>query len=260
MEFSIFITEGIHDLMLIYKILKLKGFSEIMEKNEVPEGLHCLIPKQFPFESDRLDRISPCPTFMKGEKRNLVLKQAGSDSKLIMELNGMLKIMPNENMKNLKSIAIIADADEKTAEEKIFNLQKDINNYNKKGEPIVKYLDIKKGMGEIFGNEIKYFTYVFPNDADAGFLEEVIIEGGAKSYNDLLEGANNFISGVNKSYKSKWKPSDEKKSLIGIAGNILKPGKANSVTIADNDWITKESIKSIKTHKLLSDFIDKVIG
>lgn len=259
MDISLIVVEGIHDLMAIYKILKLNEFKEINELQQIPSELNFFIPKKFPFKSNSLDRIVPCPTFMKAGNKFIVLEHTGGDRALIKELNTIYKL--SQNTCHIKSVGIVLDADNKSAEDKVAELEDDFNKLESEGiELMFSYNDIKCENATEVSDSIKYYTHVFPNNKDQGVLEDILLEGAEKEYLDLLNPASEYIDNVNIKYKKKWKPSDSKKATVGIIGNILKPSKANSTTIHDNDWFTNNSIKNIETHKLLNEFINKIIG
>lgn len=52
--------------------------------------------------------------------------------------------------------------------------------------------------------------------------------------------------------QARWAPFDEPKALIASVASLLKPGKTNTVTIADNAWLGEETRRLPKFGALLS--------
>ena len=52
---------------------------------------------------------------------------------------------------------------------------------------------------------------------------------------------------------------EAKKAIIGCIANTMKPGKANQVSIADNEWITEDTLEKCEMLKKLDDTIKKLI-
>ena len=57
----------------------------------------------------------------------------------------------------------------------------------------------------------------------------------------------------------KWKPFDDKKALIATVVSVLKPGKTNTVSINDNDWISHRTIEEVESLKQLQTFLMELL-
>ncbi|MGR6008841.1 DUF3226 domain-containing protein [Bacillus cereus] len=114
-------------------------------------------------------------------------------------------------------------------------------------------------IGQVSTGNPKVGIYVFPNNEETGTLEKVLLEGANQSYPELVKEATSYIDNIDDKYKKKWKPSDSQKVLVGCIANILKPGKANQVSIQDNDWICGKSLEN-GSQFILNDFIKQILG
>ena len=76
------------------------------------------IPDRYPFHGDRLERISPIPSFVKNEEISVAIKNAGSDSEIMNVLVQTLKLMDIREVLSLDGIMLVCDADEKNANDK----------------------------------------------------------------------------------------------------------------------------------------------
>ena len=63
------IVEGAHDIAVIQKLLRINGVDKIVHsERELPPVWNCASPDRYPFHGDRLERISPIPSFVKNEE------------------------------------------------------------------------------------------------------------------------------------------------------------------------------------------------
>lgn len=64
MRHYLIIVEGAHDIALIEKILRVNGVKEkISSKDKLPDIWKKIIPGEYPFDGDKLDRITPDTKF-----------------------------------------------------------------------------------------------------------------------------------------------------------------------------------------------------
>lgn len=250
------VCEGPHDCATIGKVLKTLNFSQIKAISEISECWKKILPTKYPFNEDNLDRVSPVPDFYVSSDNSIsvAIKSTGGDSKLIEELDLILISLERKELKQIKGVSIFLDADDKDADTRIENLYKFID---KDSDITFKSDAFKNKVGDINGVDMKANIFIFPNNHEMGTLEDLLIEIGQKEYPDLIKKAINFVDSIPKEYESKLlKGSKKKKSIIGIVSNILKPGKANQITISDDKWITLEKRESCQS---LSKLYDNII-
>jgi hypothetical protein len=106
--------------------------------------------------------------------------------------------------------------------------------------------------------------YILPNNSDQGVLETLLCECGEVSYPLYMERAKSYVGQFSKEElrqnKVKWKPFDEEKAIVAAVASILKPGKTNTVSIADNAWVSTETEKQIVALKNLVSFLRELIS
>lgn len=261
MKYAIIMVEGIHDLMVVYRMLRLKKFENIKNFMEIPIELRKCIPNKFPFNDDNIEqRIVPCPTFMRNDNITVLINQSGGQTKMLKDLNSILKInIEAKDLANLKTIGLIFDADDQNAEDKMNTIVYEYDTLASKMELVYSIKDIKSGAGNVFGFNVQYTCFILPDNENKGFLEDMLIDSAKQEYDGLLTLAEEYVEKVPQEYKRKWKPADKKKAVIGCVSNILKPGRANQVTIHDDKWINNLSVKDINSHKRLFDFISEIV-
>lgn len=245
MKYYLIIVEGAHDLATIERILKMQGIDKpIRQKEELATVWKRLIPDKYPFHGDALDRITPVPSFWRNEEISVAIQCAGSDTALLTCLKEVCNILKLGEKLQLNKVMLVCDADRGSAEAKKsyllrkcertadFDLQKIENNYILQLEALNEKERIR----------IPLIWYVFPDDMNSGILENVLLQAADKIYPRLKEGAEGYIDLIDKNvYATMNDEAKRNKATVGCIANILKPGKANQVAIADGEWISNQS-------------------
>jgi hypothetical protein len=255
-------VEGTHDCAAVSKILSLYGFKEILKLRDVPSFLLDIIPTRYPFDADILDRVSHAPTILhrRSDNKYVAIKVAIGDSKITKAVYGMSEIKM-EYVGNTSGVGIILDADDNNIEVRLTKIIAEINklSLSSKDDSSLYIEDNKITIRE---GIYRFSTYVMPNNRDKGTLEDVLIDGAERNYCDLLIVANTYRESLPQQYYIKLaeKPSVMKKALVGFISNVLKPGRANQVSINDCDWFTHDSLQHVEKHRLLFRFLNDCIG
>ncbi len=255
MRHYLFVVEGAHDVAAISRVLRLLlGIKkEIRSKDELSKVWDKLIPNKFPFHQDHLERITPLPSFYQNEQVSIAIKVAGSDSKLFSTLDENLTTLSMEEKDKLNGVLLFCDADDKEYSERLKNIikqSKDNDDLSFDLDVLVNQKVIKTAI-----KDIKCDFYIFPNNKTKGTLEHLLMQGANIVYKDLYEAATAYVSTVDSSYKKDWSISSESKVIIGCIANVFRPGKANQVSINDNQWIGKETIEKCEDIKSFFNYI-----
>lgn len=258
MKHYFFVVEGAHDLAAISRVLKLLGINEeVKTKDKLSKTWESLIPNKFPFNFDILDRITPIPSFFQNKDYSVAIKVAGSDNRLLPTLDETLSILPFEDISKLDGILLFCDADNKNPQEKINAIAKHAKSISELTFDIDSFMNM--GVIKTKVKDIKSDYYVFPDNTSAGTLESLLIEGANIVYKDLLESSEEYVKSVKECYREKWSITSEKKVLVGCIANVLKPGKANQVSICDNDWISETTVNQCDKVKKIYNFIKEFL-
>lgn len=119
MKHYLIVVEGAHDIAVIEKMLRVNGVNQrISSKSNLPELWKRTIPSSYPFHDNRLERISPIPSFVKNDQISVAIKNAGSDSEIMPTLLKTIKLMDIREAVMLSGIMLICDADSQKAEDK----------------------------------------------------------------------------------------------------------------------------------------------
>lgn len=256
--FVLIIAEGPHDVNAISRILTFKGFKELHKDDSVPAGLSRLIPRQYPTGKDRrLIRIVPHPTFMERNGTYLTISNADGETRLGENLSNLIGTLSNETLGGLLGIGVVADMDYSSINDR----QKDILRQIEKAvepRPVINMKSLREGELVLLEKHFPLYLYFLPNNRDQGTLETILLAGAEQRYSDLHEWAINFINLAKTHYLQTLTNYNDLKATVGVIANVLRPGKANQVSIGLDEWFTEESISHIPSHIALSDFLDSL--
>lgn len=287
------LCEGPHDVAFITRILKTKGFvsNEKVKIGDYPSPINSLFLgeiKKTNVEDLNLHEVRqsflPTQAIIR-EDVYIFLYSAGSDSKiiskveailskfliLILEESGEISGLPKEPT-NI-SLLCFLDADEKGISKRLAELNLGIEKQLEE-KPFSKHKDIVKLKNIKLGNFI--FT---GGDNNTGKLEDILLPL-MKTNNELIfENTQKYLDSNHdasrifpfkliiendiliekRSSKPKDTDFDVSKSLIGLAGQLQRSGKQNTVYITESDYLTLDKIstnaKCLEIINYFEDFI-----
>jgi len=248
-------VEGNHDQAFLSKVLqKLFKFSKCEEESELDQLWRKFIPV-YPPKTGKLYLRLDMPSILNTETLSVAI-YAGEGSKLITNLVDKLSDM--DYLNSLSAFAIVADADESLPSE------------------VAK--EYHKGFKDLFPNfpsevsERGYVTdtlpklglYILPNNSGQGVLDTLLCECGEIAYPEYIERAKSYINQFSeddlKLQNIKWKPFDREKATVATVVSILKPGKTNTASIADNAWISTLTEQHVPCLQNLTHFLKKLFN
>ncbi|MGZ4031906.1 MAG: DUF3226 domain-containing protein [Tumebacillaceae bacterium] len=255
MKYAYLLVEGPHDVEVIGRILKTFEANRIKDEEDLDPFWSALVPRTFPINGDLVGRV-PLPTFFESDSISIAVQNVGGDSKFVKTLTpiGELGLLDTDL---LSAFALFFDADEKNAKERCSEITSQLI---EAGIPffssLLQGLDVP---GIIEKDVVKVGAYVFPDNDAKGTVEHLLLQCAGETYGDLLGIARDYVGGVEDAYRKKWGQSGELKVLVGCIANVLRPGKANQVSIQDNKWICPETMHLESVSKLYS-FLEDLLN
>lgn len=249
------IVEGAHDIALIEKLLRLNGIGEkIGNEKALPEVWKHMIPARYPFNADRLERITPIPSFVKNSDVSVAIKNANSDKEIMSVLRQTLQLMKFEELDQISAIMLVCDADRMEGDEKRRKLLAD------RDEDADFSLDVESMKLNVGIKEIPLHTFVFPDNSSKGNLENLLLQTAEVEYPELLELATEYVEKASNIQDSLKKEQNAKKAKVGCIANAMKPGKANQVSIADDNWVSERTIRECSMLRTLNMTLQEMIS
>ena len=255
MKHYLIVVEGAHDIAVIEKMLRVNGVNQrISSKSNLPELWKRTIPSSYPFHDNRLERISPIPSFVKNDQISVAIKNAGSDSEIMPTLLKTIKLMDIREAVMLSGIMLICDADSQKAEDKKVRMLEN--------EWVEADYSFDSDCMEltVYGKTIPVFTFIFPDNENQGNLENLLLNTASIVYPELLKLAGDYVNEASKLHTTLEREQDQNKAKVGCIANVMKPGKANQVSIADNEWISERTLQSCEMLRKLDEEIKRMCG
>ena len=248
------LTEGVQDVTLLIELLKFEGIKQIQKKSQVASFWDVLIPKTFPHK-DELNQPVPVPKFLEKDDLSIAIQSAIGDTRIIGTLEEDFTLISKED---LAGIGIILDADNCEAQIRFDKIRAEI--YKRS-----LGVEIPSACGVVSQAKNRVGVFVLPDNRSTGTLENILIECGESNYPDLIEKSREYIKGIDRSklqrddLRELNKPAGTNKAIVGIASNILKPGRTLQVSLQDNRWIDDTTINLPKIAEL-REFLAEVLN
>lgn len=272
MIISIVFCEGVHDIAFIMKIMKAHGYSEpFVSIDEYPYPLSILYVTNKNKDGVYTRDTNKMPfAVLKNEHRMIVFHKMGGDS-FSKDIKGIVK------MYEMSTIPMSLDNPDgiERYEFFFFNDADDIGIADRV-ENICQIFDGKYTMrhGEKVEKDNFYWgVYIFHNPLDEekkGDLEDLLLSLMEPGNESLFLNSRKFLNEnvLDDTRKKKYdtfkdtytgsakKNYKEKKSIIGVAGQLQFSGEANTVMIEHSDYITKEKIDNSAECRQIFELID----
>ncbi len=250
------VVEGAHDIAIVEKLLKLNGVNKrIQSEEKLPKVWKRTIPSVFPFAEGKLDRITPIPSFIMNEQVSVAIKNAGSDKDIMDVLQQTLDTMLYEEIDQLNAIMLLCDADTKSADDK----RKEMLGNHKEKDDFILEIGENEVTLDLKVKTVPIYTYIFPDNIESGNLENLLLEAAQVIYPELLALAKEYVVRASEYQQILKKEQFAKKAQIGCIANAMKPGKANQVSIADNDWVSEKTLQTCVMLKKLNGVLCQMI-
>lgn len=254
MKHYLIIVEGAHDIAVIEKLLRLNGIDQkINSEKELPEVWKHTIPTSYPFHEDRLERITPTPSFVKNANMSVAIKNANSDTEIMNVLKQTLHLMEVRELDEISAIMLICDADKMPADKK----RRELLDSRRETEDFS--LDEAAMELDVMIKKIPVYTFIFPDNNKEGNLENLLLQTAEVAYPKLLDLATEYVEKASDFQISLKREQNGKKAKVGCIANAMKPGKANQVSIADDNWISAETLRACSMLKALDKALKEMI-
>lgn len=252
MRYAIIGVEGPHDQAFVGKVLKLLGFKDFKEEWDKLDKLtrldmskeleskfdkfwHKFIPK-YPKQGSLYKRLN-MPSILFTENLSVAIYE-GEGSNLETNLDDILSAN-SEYQTNLAAFGIVADCDKSTP-----------------AQVVVKYSSCFRKYFPNFPNQAgivddinipRTGIYVLPDNASQGVLDTLLCSCGEIAYPVYMEKASSYLNEFSESDRKslKWKNFDREKALVATVVSVLKPGKTNTTSIADNNWVSEQTKQQV---------------
>jgi hypothetical protein len=232
--YALLAVEGPSDQAVVSRALRLLGFTSfggsITELDRLWRRRDEIVPTYPPKSGNLYERL-PMPSILHTDALSVAVFTGGG-SKLVTQVRALLT---NHDLdKELRAFGVIADAD-----------ANDPHAVAKKFRDAFE--DIFPGFpdraGEVAKGPPALGTFVFPDNSRQGVVEHLVHECGGTVYPDLMSRAQAYVASFEEADRSraKWAPFDEEKAVVAAVASLLKPGKTNTVSLSDDQWVSEQT-------------------
>jgi len=252
-KYAIIGVEGPHDQAFTGKVLKLLGFKDFREelkglKSDLDPFWRKFIPV-YPKKGNLYTRLN-MPSILFNDTISVAI-YAGEGSNLVTNLDDIL-FANSEYQTNLAAFGIVADCDKSTPDRIVEPYANKFRSY---------FPNFPDCPGVVNINSPRTGVYVLPDNASPGVLDTLLCECGQIAYPVYMEKASSYLNEFSESdIKSlKWKNFDREKALVATVVSVLKPGKTNTTSIADNNWVSKQTQQQVPALANFIEFLSKLL-
>ena len=256
MRYAIIGVEGPQDQAFVGQILKqLLGFKDFrgkefrgLKKNLDPFW-HKFIPP-YPKKGDLYKRLD-MPSILYNDSVSVAI-YAGEGRNLVNSLDEFIRDHP-PYQEELMALGIVADADRQAPDEVVAPYCNCFRSY------FPNFPDLA---GAIDTSVPRTGIYVFPDNVNSGVLDTLLCLCGEVAYPEYLERAQEYLKKFSPEEieSLKWKPFDREKALVATVVSVLKPGKTNTASIADNNWVSGPTETEVTALANFRDFLRELVS
>jgi hypothetical protein len=264
-RYAIIGVEGPHDQAFVGKVLKLLGFKDFREEWDKLEKLtrldmskeleskfdkfwHKFIPK-YPKQGSLYKRLN-MPSILFTESLSVAIYE-GEGSNIVTNLDDILSAN-SEYQTNLAAFGIVADCDKSTPDRIVATYSKKFRSY---------FPNFPVNPGVVDTNSPRTGIYVLPDNQQQGVLDTLLCECGQIAYPAYMEKASSYLNEFSESDRKslKWKNFDREKALVATVVSVLKPGKTNTTSIADNNWVSEQTKQQVPALENFIKFLSQLL-
>ena len=253
MKYAIIGVEGPHDQAFTGKVLKLLGFKDFREelkglKSDLDPFWRKFIPV-YPKKGNLYTRLN-MPSILFNDTTSVAI-YAGEGSNLVTNLDDIL-FANSEYQTNLAALGIVADCDKSTPDRIAEPYAKKFRSY---------FPNFPDRPGVVNTNSPRTGVYVLPDNASPGVLDTLLCECGQIAYPAYMEKASSYLNEFSESDRKslKWKNFDREKALVATVVSVLKPGKTNTTSIADNNWVSEQTQQQVPALANFIEFLSQLL-
>lgn len=247
LKYCLLATEGPHDQAALARLLELAGFKTFAgaEKNLDPfwEGF---IPK-YPKGGNLYTRMD-MPSILTSPTHSVAI-YCGEGTKLVRNLIAIATAHPRY-AQEIHAFGLIVDADEKQPDIIAREKAKDLRGF---------FPTLPEIPGDVAMGPPRSGIYVLPDNKRPGVLDSILVECASIVYPDHKKGALQFLNDLDKIHTQGLNFAAKEKATVACIVSILRPGAANTPSIARDNWLSEQTINHsdvASLHQFLKDLLE----
>ncbi len=180
---------------------------------------------------------------------NIPHTQDLTDSNLSQNLFDLLNDM-RIDIQQIRAFGLIVDADNNSPDE----VAQEYADKFRKFFPAISVTP-----GKVVANDSRTGIFVLPDNSRPGTLDTFLIDCASVAYPDHKSGAMQFLSDLDETHKSHWKPFDFEKAVVATIVSVVQPGMGNTSSIRRDQWISEQTLSNLTQVARLSAFLRNLL-
>jgi len=255
LKYALLATEGPHDQAVIGRLLELLGLKKFNGKLEALDPFWEKFIPDYPRKGNLYARMNMPSLFTSQTYSVAVYHQEGKDN--LLENLFATVVNYESGIQSFHAFGLIVDADNKEPGKVAKEYVRKLKEYAKEFE--VNFPFISDAPGIVTEGTPRTGIYVLPDNEKQGVLDSILVNCASVVYPDHKDGAEQFLSGLKTTHKSHWKPFDDQKAVVASIVSVLKPGMANTPSIAQDRWVCEQTVKDVPEIAMLKQFIETLL-
>jgi len=240
-------VEGPQDQAFVGKVLKLLGFQSFNgQESELEPFWRNFIPP-YPRQGDLYKRLD-MPSIWWNDTLSVAI-YSGEGSKLGRNVKATFANHP-EYKTDIAAFGIVADSDKKHPDTVARDYSQQFQN---------DFPGFPNQAGFCQQGPPRTGIYVLPDNQQQGVLDNLLCECGNVVYPEVMNCALAYLNELSEGHKNHWGPFDDKKALVATVVSVLKPGKTNTTSIADNNWVSEQTQQQVPALANFIEFLSQLL-
>jgi len=240
-------TEGAHDQAAVGRLLKLLGLKEFEGEIKLLDPFWTPLIPTYPKGGKLYVRLD-MPSIYTSSTHSVAIYQ-GSGSDLTKNLRAIMAAFP-QYARDIDAFGLIVDADTKQPDQVAKKYTQSLREF------LPAISDVP---GMVTSTKPRTGIYVLPDNKQSGVLDSVLVSCASLVYPEHKAGAEKYLDGLSSVHKSHWRPFSKQKALVASIVSVLRPGMANTPSIAQDNWFSEQTINDIPEASMLKQFLETLL-
>lgn len=236
------ITEGVHDVAFLGKILDVKlQLKRVLKEDALDPRWTRLLPKAWPHKGSLRPAV-PAPSFFQSALpgTSVAIVNAEGIDAISTRLRAHSEALALDGIAP-DAVGAVLDADSSALPATRF--ERMARAFESMGLPRPETMEAVSGAPRVG-------VFILPGGGAPGTLEDILLECAAVTYPTLSDRAAGFIDGfdrttpelTDKEISELKKPAGRNKAVVAAMSSILKPCKPIQATLEDHRWIEPRTL------------------
>jgi hypothetical protein len=227
-------TEGPHDQAAIGRLLQLARLEKF---NGMIKDLDPFWEKFVPKPLNRDERLYArinVPSVLTSPTHSVAIYW-GEGSKLKQNINDLLTLEYRRYVEKIHAFGLVVDSDKQQPNLVAKNYAKALQNF---------FPMLSETPGVITTSSPRTGIYVLPDNKRSGVLDSVLVDCASVVYPDHRNGALQFLNDLDSMHTKHLNAGARNKAVVGCIANIIEPGRSNTSSIAQDKWISEQTLNN----------------